>query len=408
MRSLIVAKIILILIIAKSRLQKVCIFSFFAHFKAFVVAFDKNRSNFALMKIHIFNPEHDTALASNKAPFTPPHAARQLHHDLGFIAATWAGDGDFVIVDDKVMAKESLKRIGFENLTCKLVEPTEIKKLGTSDLKEICVWGWDKAIKRYLFDLGLKCETMMPTESILDELRNISGREWAANNILQPLVTDSNHLIGEAFVAKSVAEAININNYPAWVLKAPWSCSGRGVRYVSKNTLSPHLEGWVANTIAKQGYIMIEPFYTKILDLAGEFYCCKDGNVKFLGLSLFETKNGTYTGNIIAPENRKRKVVSKYIPLSILDDAIAKIAVLASKGFKGIYEGHFGVDMMIVADKDRGFCLHPCVELNLRRTMGYVALCMKSANNLPTKVMRTSMDKKYRLRITESEDDIWK
>ena len=53
MRSLIVAKIILILIIAKSRLQKVCIFSFFAHFKAFVVAFDKNRSNFEHLKVHI-------------------------------------------------------------------------------------------------------------------------------------------------------------------------------------------------------------------------------------------------------------------------------------------------------------------------------------------------------------------
>ena len=86
------------------------------------IAFDENCRNFACMKLHIFNPEHDTALAANKAPFTPPHAARQLHHDLGFISAVWADEGDFVVVDDKESAKESLKRIGYESLKCILVD----------------------------------------------------------------------------------------------------------------------------------------------------------------------------------------------------------------------------------------------------------------------------------------------
>lgn len=153
---------------------------------------------------------------------------------------------------------------------------------------------------------------------------------------------------------------------------------------------------------------MVEPLYTKIIDLAAEFYSDGKGRVRLLGLSLFETKNGAYTGNIVAPEARKREVVSKYISLNILDRAIADIVSLTSSQFDGTYKGHFGIDMMVVADKDRGFSLHPCVELNLRRTMGYVALCLNTADDIPTKVMRISMDKKYRLRITESEDDIWK
>ena len=48
------------------------------------------------MKIHIFNPEHDIALASNLSNFTAPHAGRQLRHDLGFLPAIWADEGDVI------------------------------------------------------------------------------------------------------------------------------------------------------------------------------------------------------------------------------------------------------------------------------------------------------------------------
>ena len=47
------------------------------------------------------------------------------------------------------------------------------------------------------------------------------------------------------------------------------------------------------------------------------------------------------------------------------------------------YRGCFGIDMMVVRqpiatkdDETAGFLLHPCVELNLRRTMGHVALAL--------------------------------
>ena len=49
--------------------------------------------------LHIFNPEHDIALASNMERFTAPHAGRQLRGDLGYLPAFWAEEGDVVIVD---------------------------------------------------------------------------------------------------------------------------------------------------------------------------------------------------------------------------------------------------------------------------------------------------------------------
>ena len=53
-----------------------------------------------MMKICVFNPEHDLALAANLSNFTAPHAGRQLRADLGYLPALWATDGDYVLVDN--------------------------------------------------------------------------------------------------------------------------------------------------------------------------------------------------------------------------------------------------------------------------------------------------------------------
>lgn len=58
--------------------------------------------------------------------------------------------------------------------------------------------------------------------------------------------------------------------------------------------------------------------------------------------------------------------------------------------------GPFGVDMMVVARPEAdGFLLHPCVEINLRRTMGHVALTIPRRG-----VMQVAYtDNHYKLRI---------
>jgi len=53
------------------------------------------------MKLHIFNPGHEIALAEHRKYVTLPHAARQLQHDLSFLPALWADNGDLVLVESK-------------------------------------------------------------------------------------------------------------------------------------------------------------------------------------------------------------------------------------------------------------------------------------------------------------------
>ena len=69
-----------------------------------------------------------------------------------------------------------------------------------------------------------------------------------------------------------------------------------------------------------------------------EFYAGEDGSIRYLGLSLFHTANGAYTGNILATENKKREMISRYISIELLDSINENIcsslpAIL--KGFRG-------------------------------------------------------------------------
>ena len=63
------------------------------------------------MTLHSFNPEHDIALASGLSNFTAPHAGRQLRHDLGFLPAIWAKEGDAILVDDVEQAQRAWKKM---------------------------------------------------------------------------------------------------------------------------------------------------------------------------------------------------------------------------------------------------------------------------------------------------------
>ena len=140
---------------------------------------------------------------------------------------------------------------------------------------------------------------------------------------------------------------------------------------------------------------MAEPYYEKVKDFGMEFDVTDEG-VRYLGLSLFHTSNGAYTGNVLASEVTKRNMLSHYIPVSLLDEVKEKISHVAS--LKN-YRGPFGVDMMIVRDNTQ-LKLHPCVEINLRRTMGHVALALSSLDDDISKVMRIDYeDNNYKLRI---------
>ena len=101
------------------------------------------------MTLHIFNPEHDIALASNLSNFTAPRAGRQLRTDLWWMPRLWAQENDVVW----------MKGVQLGGLPITAVEP----------------WGWDRAICAELRRAGVKDE-VLPTDEMVQHIRQLSHR----------------------------------------------------------------------------------------------------------------------------------------------------------------------------------------------------------------------------------------
>lgn len=355
------------------------------------------------MTLHIFNPDHDIALASNLDNFTAPHAGRQLRHDLGWLPALWANEGDVILVDDEETAIRTLRR-ATGRLTIKPHPKFVTTKNIPSGLSAISVWGWNSALKSQLHRWGTD-EVLLPKTEILNDIRELSHRRTSA--FLLASLKETGSTVGEATELHSLEDIKGfIAQGRKTVLKAPWSSSGRGVRFV-ENEMTASMDGWAKNILSSQGSVMAEPYYNKVKDLGIEFEAQPDGSIVYLGLSLFHTMNGAYTGNILATEERKQQMMAHYLEPSLLEDIKEHICQKLADILKGRYVGPFGVDMMIVAQEGKGFLLHPCVEINLRRTMGHVALALTRLLNPKgdegiVKVMRIIYEhNQYKLRIQQ-------
>ena len=364
------------------------------------------------MKLHIFNPEHDLALASNLRQFTAPHAGRQLRSDLSFIPALWADEGDLVLVDDIDNARDKVRHLGGD-LVDKVEFITKVQLahfIKTEFLDSVHPWGWDLSLKGELEHIGIP-EIALPCDAILNKVRASSSRQWAAEHLQS----------GVRFV-QSVAEVKSlVREWGKAVIKAPWSSSGRGVRFVSADEFRegsgyPSFERWVGNIIYRQGGVTVEPYYNKVMDFGMEFEMV-DGKVLYRGLSLFDTIKNAYSGNVLCPEDKKVEMMARYVSPERLLQIRQHVIDVMEPALKGIYSGPFGVDMMIYAkeqnlpasdgassDVQDDFGVNECIEVNLRRTMGHVAIDLadylqKSFSEL-NQLMRVEFDgNRYHLRV---------
>ncbi len=347
------------------------------------------------MKLLVFNPEHDLALAANLSNFTAPHAGRQLRADLGFIPAIWAAADDYVHVENVEDAERRFLRLTRRPFG-RFIAKEQICK---HQFSAVDVWGWDLAIRAFLLRWGIDA-AILPSVTQIDDIRQLSHRRYAMQ-LLDCLQMPG--VIGSSCETDQIENIIDrLHSGEHLVVKAPWSSSGRGVRFM-EDDVNIYDNGWLRNVIVKQGSVMVEPYYNKVKDFGMEFVSDGNGSVSYIGLSLFQTSNGAYTGNILASEEEKENLISRYIPIDLLKTVQQKICAKMGSWLKDQYTGVFGIDMMVVRrDDGDGFLLHPCVEINLRRTMGHVAISLTELTSGLPKLMKIEYDSNiYKMKISK-------
>ena len=336
------------------------------------------------------------ALANDVERFTLPHVIQEFRMNLGYMPALWAADGDCVLVDDVPFAVKALSQCRKAHADVLFITNEGLRDFTFTGIEP---WGWDRAVRRALLDAGVDAGSL-PSDEYLSYVRDLSDRRRTIDvlNFVRTGIEDAT--CGESMFCSTTAEVDEaLSERGKIVVKAPWSSSGRGVKYVDRG-FSQSLSGWVANVVGRQGGVMVEPYYRKVKDFALEFCSDGGGNVCYCGVSVFKTDKSSYSGNLVATEEEKLSALFKFLPENLIFDVIRRYESYFSKGLFSRYKGLFGVDMMVVASNDgRGFLLHPCVEINVRRTMGHVAGSFKPSPTDPVQYMHIVHDVNYKLKF---------
>lgn len=336
------------------------------------------------MRVFIFNPETDFAWQTGIRPYTPTSGVIALRKRLCLVQSEIASSGDAILLLDRQTDHDLGQLVHYDTVMAKslvLLRPEQLADhIRASDQAvEICPWGWNNTIRKQLLDADVP-EAILPDCEWLARLRALSHRRTAIgflrritditasepNRSASYISHDGINLPCEIHDMQQLAAWLAV--YPDSYLKAPWSSSGRGIMRTCR-TDTRTIMAWANGVLRRQGSIIAERSYERALDLASEWYC-KDGKATYLGINLFHTGNdGRFIRNAGVLDDRSD--ISAHQSADYIDTTIIETQkVLIEDIIAPCYSGPLGIDMFLTTDG----LLHPCVEINMRTTMGHISL----------------------------------
>ena len=287
------------------------------------------------MHLCIFNPEHDLCLAKGRAHYVPPRSAVEFARRDASLMQTLYPEADL----------------------CSSVYdlPAMLQQYG--DIQKVTAWGWDAVVKHELLKRGIPA-ALLPSDAEIADIRELQHRSTVLP--LQP----------DCHAVHSLAEMeMLLQEREHWVLKAPWSGAGRGLRWVH-STLTAIDRDWLLKTVEHQRCVIAEPNRREngdrsgacpstVSDVALEYM---DG--LFTGYSYFRTGSGVYKENHMWTDD----AISAHFGHTALQAARRNVEQWLAVNVWPRYRGPLGVDLMVCDDGS----VH-VAEINFRHTMGMVA-----------------------------------
>lgn len=317
-------------------------------------------------RLYLFNPENDLALALGKAQYTAPPNA-QLLHNAGALLPIWFCDNEDQIIANPIHNNWLNQQKALFNVEGTISTTNSISKISSCS-----PWGWSFNARKQFLDFGIN-HSILPNDNHLNKIRELSHRRISIeiNNKINELLSlpNSTNPI-EATNEDMVVEYAR--KHQSIYLKSPWSSSGRGIVNSSKLT-EDELIRRAKGIINRQGSVMCEKALNKIHDFAMLFYSNGE-SIEYHGLSsFFNSDSGAYSGNIVGSQEYISKTITKYINTETLNLLSIELSNILTSIIAPHYIGYLGVDMMIYNQNEKHL-IAPCIELNLRMTMGVVAM----------------------------------
>ena len=339
-------------------------------------------------QLHLFNPGHEMEILCGKSHYTPSYTVQKMSADLELLPIWYGGAGSFTLVRNirssqfiSILPKEFRPLLSSPmilNLMTK--ELYRRKKMGDKpNLPPLTanIWGISPRsidILKELKQAGMDIEIPEWKE----EYATLTKRQTSAvclEQLQKKIPITPSIEVPEFFSDVDGLQEYISKKTPPFVLKTPFSSSGRGLYWLEDNKLDSRAISWINGALRKQGAVSLEPALDKVMDFAAEFYSDGNGDVKYTGLSIFETNShGQFTGCMLGSQEALMRSLNEYISPDDYMYLVEQICLILKDIVGSTYCGFMGVDMLIYKASDGNYAVHPFVELNLRYTMGLVAM----------------------------------
>lgn len=325
--------------------------------------------------VHWFNPgaeDHVMATVSGK-PFQPNKMASALEEDLELLMLAVCRRDDVLLMRRSPSNEHLayLQRAGFD-----LPEITSVAALRGRKLGGLRPWAWSPDAVSLLQPLATEVSPTVPwhwrtplpalwfSKEIGIELEKQLGLEHESGTVCRDTET----------ALREIAHHLESGQA---LVKATHACAGRGHLRVNRHSKDADTQLWLERTLASHRAVVIEPWLERVADFSALYEMDARGNAALIGLTVMENDAaGRFLGSRVGPKWGSlldAEVAAFLFKQGILEFVETQIPAALTALLSG-YTGPLGIDMMVHRRADGSLALKHIVELNVRLTMGRIAL----------------------------------
>ena len=227
------------------------------------------------MKLYIFNPDTDLALANGKGNYTPTDGVRQMISDLSLLPVWYAQPGSYVVADSMygdTFLEEMTQLFGLDVRLLSWADSTSLFKQAPASVQpvgpdsktamyvkmpvgpvEVQPWGWNTSFRNMLIRAGINSQ-YLPTDAQLDAHRFLSQRGLVQSVLLQ--FQGQPGFCGISYNVERITDCEkfydNLKDKSGVVFKEPWSSSGKGLLWC-RESFNDRDKNWCQRVIDTQG-----------------------------------------------------------------------------------------------------------------------------------------------------------
>jgi hypothetical protein len=331
--------------------------------------------------IHYFNPGHETAVLNASKYYQPAAKQVKMQQDLAILPAWYAAPDDFVLIEKELPGafREEIKTL---NPIAKPISINELEERRKDLLNQsIGLWGISPQ-SIYLFEKGnnhYNLQWQIPEWK--EEFRHLGSRR-ASQEVLSHLLNTIPDL-DKAILPKFFSTIAELEDYvihrnEKLLVKSPYSSSGRGLVWLPPGPLARSEKQIISGMLKKQAQVSVEKALDKYLDFSMHFEIDRANTVHFIGHSIFHTnEKGAYRESLLANQDFLEKQITALIDKELLFQVKNELIAILQKMYAPYYTGTIGVDMLIYQSENQ-YRLNPSLEINMRKSMGYLAICLQN------------------------------